>query len=219
MFINKNAHSKKEPEKLSLKENELWNNSRRKFIKLSLLAGALSQLPFATSCVTQNEQSEQLVSIDGKNYTIDLQLIRDVQDILFPKDELGPGALELKSDIYLLWVLNDHRLDPWDGEYILKGFRKLDKASKEHFDTKFVRLSRKNQEELIARLSVVDWAQDWLSKILTLIFESMFANPNYGSNPDSIGWKWLNHHAGFPQPDKNQIYPTILEINKQKYKS
>ena len=196
-----------------------WDLSRRNFIKLALISGVLGQIPFANACIRENDKGEKHIVIDGIDYPIELKLIRDVQDILFPTDDLGPGALQLKSDIYLIWVLNDQRLDPWDNEYIIKGFQKLENAAKNEFKTRFTKLNKKQQEELIARISLMDWGQSWLSKILTLIFESMFANPNYGSNPEGIGWKWLNHHAGFPQPEKDQIYPNILEINKQKFKS
>jgi len=196
-----------------------WDLSRRNFVKFALATGILSQVPLATSCINQNDLDEKTITIDGVDYSIELQVIRDVQDILLPKDELGPGALDLKSDIYLIWVLNDNRLDPWDNEYIIKGFKKLNNASKDQFSKRFTKLSRKNQEELIERVSLMDWGQSWLSKMLTLIFESMFANPNYGSNPEGIGWKWLNHQAGWPQPKQEQIYPNILESIEHRYKS
>jgi len=207
--------------KNSTKSNSIidWELSRRSFIKFALASGILSQIPFATSCINKDNLGEKVVNIDSIDYTIELQLIRDVQDILFPNDELGPGALELKSDIYLIWVLNDHKLDPWDNEYIIKGFNKLNKASQNQFNKRFTKLNRNNQEELIARVSLMDWGQNWLSKILTLIFESMFANPNYESNPEGIGWKWLNHQAGWPQPEQEQIYPNILETIAHRYKS
>ena len=198
--------------------NTKWELSRRHFVKLALASGILSQVPFAISCINQNNLDEETVNIDGIAYTLELQLIRDVQDVLFPKDNLGPGALELKSDIYLIWVLSDSRLDPWDNKYIIKGFRKLNTASKDQFKVPFTKLNLGQQEELIARVSLMDWGQSWLSKILTLIFESMFANPNYGSNPEGIGWKWLNHQAGWPQPEQEQIYPKILEIIEHRYK-
>ncbi len=209
----------RESNKLEIKTEKSWSVSRRSFVKLALLSGVISQIPFATSCISKNNQGDEIVNIDGVNYTLKLKTIQDVQGILFPKDEFGPGALQLKSDLYLIWVLNDQRLDPWDNEYIIKGFQKLDKASGEQFEKDFEKLEPSEQENLIARISVMDWGQDWLSKMLTLIFESMYANPNYGSNPDGIGWKWLNHQAGWPQPEKEQIYPVILEILEQRFKS
>jgi len=196
-----------------------WEFSRRQFVKVALIGGAISQIPFLASCENEYAKNEVKALVDGETYLIDRNYIRAVQQILFPKDELGPGALELKSDLYLIWVLNDQLLDPWDNEFVINGFQRLNKKAKEGFNKDFIDLNSKQQEDLISRASVSDWGEDFLSKILTLIFESMFANPNYGSNPDSIGWKWLNHQAGFPQPEKDQIYPTILDINKEKYKS
>jgi len=219
MFINKKHTNKKNHNRLNISNNNSFNYSRRSFVKLILASGVLSQIPFAASCITENDHEERVVNIDGVDYTLELKLIHDVQNILYPEDELGPGALQLKSANYLIWVLNDHRLDPWDNEYIIKGFKKLNNAANKQFNKRFTNLNKKEQEELIARVSLIDWGQSWLSKMLTLIFESMFANPNYGSNPESIGWKWLKHQAGWPQPKEDQIYPSILEINKQKFKS
>ncbi|RUA31073.1 MAG: hypothetical protein DSY76_01820 [Bacteroidetes bacterium] len=193
--------------------------TRRSFVKTSLAASILSVIPFTSSCLTKVETDDKTVLLDGEEYQIDLNFIRAVQNILFPKDELGPGAVELKSDTYLLWTLNDQRLDPWDGEQILKGFTRLDKTSNTKFNKSFINLSQTQQEELIASISLIDWGQTWLSRMLTIIFESMYANPNYGSNPDEIGWKWVHHQAGFPQPNKDQIYPAILSIVKQKSNS
>ena len=219
MSINKKIQDITSKENSEIDAKIKWEFSRRNFIKLALASGIISQIPFASSCINQNDLGEQIVNIDGVDYPIELKLIQDVQSILFPKDDLGPGALDLKSDIYLIWVLNDQRLDPWDNEYIIKGFKKLNKASKDQFSKRFAKLSRKNQEELIERVSLMDWGQSWLSKMLTLIFESMFANPNYGSNPEGIGWKWLNHQAGWPQPVQEQIYPNILKTIEHRYKS
>lgn len=200
------------------KINSSWEVSRRSFVKMALISGVLAHLPFVSSCIRENDSDESLTIIDGIDYHLELALIQDVQNILFPKDDLGPGALELKSDSYLIWVLNDKRLDPWDIEYIIKGFQKLDNSSNTKYGSKFIQLKPKQQEDLIQQVSFLDWGQDFLSKILTLIFESMFANPNYGSNPEGIGWKWLNHTPGWPQPEKKQIYPFIIEENENRFK-
>ncbi|MCK5856798.1 MAG: gluconate 2-dehydrogenase subunit 3 family protein [Bacteroidales bacterium] len=196
-----------------------WHFSRRKFIKGALTIGLMSQIPFAVSCVQTTELDEVLIKIGDKTYTIELKFIQDVQNIIFPEDEFGPGASQLKSDSYLIWVLKDDRIDPWDGTQIIKGFSRLNNRCKKQYKKKFIDITKAQQEELIAQISLMDWGQSWLSKLLTLIFESMFANPNYGSNPDGIGWKWLNHNAGFPQPTEQQIYPTILNTIQHNKKS
>jgi gluconate 2-dehydrogenase gamma chain len=190
--------------------------SRRQFVKLGLWAAAISQIPFGASC-EQAYKSESVAFSFSKDYHLDMKAVRAVQSILLPKDETGPGALELKAPEYLLWVLSDPRRNPRDNEYILKGFAKLEQQALYNFNKNFGRLTGKEQEDLIGRMSLTDWAANWLSTLLTFIFEAMFANPNYGSNPDGIGWKWLQHQAGMPQPAKEQIYPLILEQNRALY--
>jgi len=201
------------------KTTSKWNLSRRQFVKGALAFGIMSQIPFAISCSQKTGNEEVLIDIDHETYPLDLKLIQDVQEILFPKDNLGPGAKELKADKYLIWTLNDNRIDPWDNEQLIKGFRRLNSTSKEHHNKKFIQLSKKQQEDLIAQISISDWGQTWLSRMLTIIFEAMYANPNYGSNPEEIGWKWLNHKAGFPQPTKEQIYPEIFQTINQNTES
>lgn len=209
--------NKKNNKAIQLLENdEHFIFTRRSFVKTTLAASLLSVVPFTSSCLTKVETDYKTLRLDGKDYSIDLNFIRAVQNILFPKDELGPGALELKSDHYLLWTLNDQRLDPWEGEQILKGFTKLNKSSNKQFGKNFINLKQTQQEDLIARIALIDWGQTWLSRMLTIIFESMYANPNYGSNPNEIGWKWLHHKAGYPQPNKDQIYPTIFTTVNRK---
>lgn len=211
-----------EPSHISNRSNNpsknKWVLSRRSFVKFTLATGILSQIPLATSCINQDDLGMVIISIGNEKYSIELKIIRDVQDILFPKDELGPGALELKSDLYLVWVLNDKYLDPADSKYIINGFKKLNKTSKDGYGKRFTKLKSNQQEDLVARISMMDWGQRWLSKMLILIFESMYANPNYRSNPEGIGWRWLNHQEGWPQPKPEQIYPNILENIKKRYK-
>jgi hypothetical protein len=187
--------------------------SRRQFVKLGLWATAISQIPFGASC-EQVYQSDFVEFSFGQTYKLDMKTVRALHTILFPKNDLGPGALELNAPEYLLWVLSDPRRDSRDNEYILTGFVRLEQRARKVFNKSFGALATKAQEDLIARISLSDWGSVWLSNILTFIFEAMFANPNYGSNPDGAGWKWLRHQAGIPQPAKEQIYPLILEQNK-----
>ena len=208
---------KKQYNSNNLLKKHSYSLSRRGFVKLGFWGIVLSQLPFGASCNREQKSNFVDFHFSDKLYSINIQTIRDVQNILFPTGNPGPGAEELKSENYLLWILSDPLRDPWDNEYILKGFKRLDQKSNKHFGNKFSKLDKKEQEKLIEILSLEDKGQSWLSTLLTLIFESMFANPNYGSNPGGMGWKWLNHRAGMPQPDANQIYPVILQRNKEKF--
>lgn len=219
MFSIKNDFTLKGTQMDKNQASKPWELSRRNFVKFILLSGVVSQIPLATSCIQQSDSDESLVSIVGIDFTPNLKTIQNVQEILFPSDNLGPGANENKSDIYLIWVLHDHRLDQEETHFIVDGFKQLEDLSEEQYRQGFSQLDQEEQHALIERLSVMDWGQDWLSKLLTLIFESLFANPHYGSNPEGIGWKWLNHQPGWPQPEEDQIYPIVLEKNQQKFKS
>ena len=50
----------------------------------------------------------------------------------------------------------------------------------------------------------------YLSQIMTIIIEAMFAHPVYESNPDKIGWKWVNYRGGFPEPTGVNKYPLLF---------
>ena len=174
--------------------------TRANFLRKILIAGIASQIPFYFSC--SEEEIEESNILSNKQ----LKIIRSVQDILFPKYNESPSAKEVKADRYFLWVLSDQKLDPEDNEYLIIGIEWLEESANESFEKKYLDLSRKEQEELIKIVSNESWGENWLSRLLTLIFEAAFADPLYSSNTDKIGWKWLNHNPGFPRPTKEQIY-------------
>lgn len=188
----------------TIKNQDRWQRSRRTFVKTILLAGISTQLPLLQSCYNNSIETEAILP---KNSLI---ILRIVQDILFPSDYLGPGALELKADKYLLWVLSDKRLDKDEQQYIRDGIAWVEETAQETYEENFPSLTRKKQELLIANISKENWGENWLSVLLTFIFEAMFADPLYGSNPDGIGWKWLEHNPGNPRPTAQLMYDNIL---------
>lgn len=183
-------------------ESGAWMLSRRDFVKSSLLAASFTQLPWMLSCSGKSP----FQPLKEKQFRI----LERATDILFPQDELGPGAIELQSPQYILWVLRDELIDPDENEFIINGIDLIDEASRKKFGSRYVSLSVIESEQLIELLSKEKWARSWFSVMLTLIFESMFADPVYGSNPDGIGWKWLNHNPGVPRPDYKIAYPNIF---------
>ena len=178
--------------------------SRRRFIKGLAAAGAVSQLGFLQSCVKEFIPPGDTLS--KKQYNI---LIR-VQNILFPKDDLGPGAFDFNAHEYLLWVLEDERIDPDDRQYLINGIDWTAETADENFSRPFLDLSKKKQEDLIGFMTTQDWGESWLSSILTYIFEAMISDPLYGFNTDGLGWKWLEHQVGYPRPDKAHLYDRIF---------
>lgn len=174
-----------------------------------VLSGVALQLPWIQSC----SSSTQHIPIPDNIQPLSLKAflnVHTVMDILFPNDGNGPGAIQLKADHYFLWTLNDPNLDPSTRSFLIKKLTKLNEESVRLKGSNFHDLNRSEQEAFIAKLSTDDWSENWLSRLLTLIFEALFMDSKYAVNPNEIGWKWLDFSPGYPRPKTDQLYPTIL---------
>ena len=185
------------------KNTDAWQLSRKKFIGGVFMGGFLASLPSVS--VLGNSLGEKDI-LSGNQFSI----VTSVQKILFPSDGNGPGAYDVMADKYLLWVLSDVRMDPEEIEYIIDGIGWVDETAEENFSKSYTQLSQSEKEELIADISNESWGSSWLSVILTFIFEAMLSDPQYGGNPDKIGWEWLQHYPGYPRPTEELLYPEIL---------
>lgn len=192
----------------AFKDSEKWKWSRRRFFKSIMMAGLATQVSFIQACI---EDDSLIAPLTNKQYTS----LKIVQQILFPKDELGPGALEVHADKYILWVLNDKRMDPEENAYFINGLNWLDEDSIEQYGKSFHRLKAEEQIKMIDILQKGDWGESWLSVNLTYIFEAMLSDPVYGFNDLEQGWKWLDHTAGMPRPDENLKYDSIFDTIKR----
>lgn len=179
--------------------------SRRKFLKGAFAISAMSQVALLQSCVKDIVPSNDILTNQQ------FQIIIAVQNILFPKDNNGPGAFELNSHEYLIWVLSDKRLDPEDNQYIIDGIRWVNESAEEDFSKEFLKLSEPDQEKLINMISKKSWGESWLSVILNFIFESMISDPIYEFNKEAVGWKWLDHQVGYPRPTNDTRYDEIFK--------
>lgn len=188
----------------TIKETKNWQVSRRNFIKNSLAIGALMQMSVLQSCIN-TEQDTHILS--KKQMAIAVA----VQNILFPKDKNGPGAIDFNADKYLLWVLSDKRIPKDENQYIINGLKWVDETAQEEMSENFLKLSKKEQVKLIHTVSKTSWGESWLSVMLTFIFEAMISDPIYGFNKDETGRKWLGHIAGYPRPTKENRYDEIFE--------
>ena len=183
--------------------------SRKDFLKRMMLAGAAMQVPFWSACDTRPSKKE----IRSLSRLTDEQLetVRIIQDILFPADGNGPGANEFDAHYYLDWVVSVPLMDSEDSEYIINGIGWVDETAQEDYSKGFLKLSKKEQHDLIRKISKESWGEDWLSTILTYILEALLSDPLYGGNTKEAGWKWLDVYPGYPRPDKSLLYPEILK--------
>lgn len=180
-----------------------WKLSRKKFIGGVTMSGFMANIPIA-SAVGIRLVGENILS--QKQFSI----VESVQIILFPSDGNGPGAYDVMADKYLFWVLSDVRMDPEEKEYIINGIGWVDETADENFSKGYLQLTQSEKETLINDISKEIWGSSWLGVILNFIFEALLSDPQYGGNPDKIGWDWLIHNPGYPRPTAALLYPEIF---------
>ncbi|HFS66864.1 MAG TPA: gluconate 2-dehydrogenase subunit 3 family protein [Flavobacteriia bacterium] len=181
-----------------------WNLSRRNFIRGTAAMAILSQLSILESCTKDFVEN---TVFDKQQF----QLIQIVQNILFPKGGYGPGATDFKAHLYLIWVMQDPLIYPEDKQYILNGIKWIQETAQEEKQKNFLRLTVKEQQDLIGFIAGKKWGEGWLSYMLTLIIEAMVSDPIYGFNTDAVGVKWLHHQYGVPRPTLKTKYPDIFK--------
>jgi len=166
--------------------------SRRLFIGSSLAIGAGAFLLF-----------DKKKDINVKLFAKDTQVLLHTAYHLFPQSKIAPSAKDLHISSYLAFVLKDERILKEGRDYFLKGAYWLEESSFEEYDKSFLQLSKDEKEELLQDVVTHRWGENFIYTTLTYIFEALVSAPVYGSNVDEMGWKWLEHNPGFPQP-KNQ---------------
>ncbi len=190
------------------KELEFQQVSRRLFLRNTIAASVFVNFPFIQSCIS-DDVSTSILSEKHQRIVI------AIQNILFPKDKHGPGAADFGAHKYLLWILQDERIDPNEKEYIRKGIYWVEETAQEERNEAFLKLTKKEQVKLIGFISKQNWGESWLSTMMNMIIEAMISDPIYGFNTNGIGWRWLSHIPGLPRPSNDtlydQIFLTVLE--------
>ena len=176
--------------------------TRRNFIKGICAGGILAQLPLFVAC---NNQTSYRIILPHKHY----EIAQSFFDILFP-DKLAPGYKKLNTLFHLNQILSDPNQDPDEIQYLKNGFIWTDETAQENFSKDFYMLDNKAQEELFQKVLQTNWGESWLSRLLTIIFESLLLDPIYNVNLQQAGWNWLQHVPGHPRPNNTIVYPHIL---------
>jgi len=174
-----------------LKRNNL---SRRVFIGSSLAIGV--------GAFFWLNRSDRALKIHNN----EIQVLLQCAYHLFPQSKLGPGSADLNISSYLSQVLSDERIMEEDRHYFLQGAKWLEESAFEEYNRSFLNLNRSDKEALLQKVATQRWGEYFIETSLTYIFEALLSSPVYGSNKNEIGWKWLEHQAGFPQPkNKDEI--------------
>jgi len=164
-------------------------------------AAALAGLPYALRKELTRETSFVMFSARQ------LEAVAAIQEHLFPKSPDSPGAADINATVYLETSITAAGIDPDSRNTIVNGVSRMQDASRERFDILFSDLDFQQREQLLRYLADnTRWGRAWLSLLLYYILEALLSDPVYGGNPGGIGWRWLEHQAGFPRPPLDKTY-------------
>jgi len=127
-----------------------------------------------------------------------LVVLDEIYEILFPKTSTMPSAKEFNAINYLLENINHKSFLDYDKNLIIQGTKDFISNFPD-----FLNLSKKEKKELIYSIvNTNDYAQTWISKLLTFGIEALFSDPIYGGNTSQVGWNSINHNIGYPRAKK-----------------
>jgi len=177
--------------------------SRRSALKSAAGAMAIAGMPIMLTAKahanTHNTLSEQLKTDPW--LTLD-----SVINHLLPASPSGPSAAELQVTLYLFSVVNLQPTKQAEIDFIYKGVGWLNGYTQSQLKQNFIVLSDSNKEKMLRAISQSSAGDNWINNLINYLYEAMLAPPIYGGNPNGIGWKWLEHQAGFPLPKIGNRY-------------
>ncbi len=174
---------------------------RRTFLAGMGTAAVAALLPFS-GCTSEPEPSKKLFRFSSEQF----KTIRAVQEHLFPHEAQAPGAIDVHATEYLQMTLGQPGFDPEIRDFILSGVQQFQTYLEESSLPAFDKLAESRRDEVLLKIQHLNWGENWLSLLLTYIFEALLSDPVYGGNPDEIGWKWLEHIPGLPRPTEATRY-------------
>ena len=183
-------------------------SGRRQFIKGIGATAVLVQIPFWQSC-------KQPVAFHGILRENQQKILHQVLNLLFPKSNNSPDIEQIHAEFHINRYLSDPLIDPDEQKYVINGVQWLNETSQEVFKTGFLSLNEKQQYKTLQNILKTSWGESWLSKLLTLTFESLLLDPLYQVNTGEVGWHWLHHQPGQPRPTSEIVYPKILNRKKE----
>jgi gluconate 2-dehydrogenase gamma chain len=128
--------------------------------------------------------------------TTERQLLDAFVDHLVPKDELGPGALEMGAAHYIDLALAD-ALSAEKATF-MEGLAATDAFSRKQFDAAFGGLSDERKDQVLTALEngqVADFpnARAFFARVRRLTLEGMCGDPYYGGNRNFAGWDLIRY--------------------------
>jgi len=174
--------------------------SRRRFIAGVSATAAISIFPLS-GC-----KPKTIVTVPFQFAPAQFTSLAAVQNHLFPHEKDAPGAEDIHAAAYLQTTLGQAGFDPEIRDFVVSGITQLQDYLREKSLPAFEALSAEQRENSLQAIQELTWGANWLSILLTYIFEALLSDPVYGGNPNEIGWKWLDHIPGLPRPSESSRY-------------
>jgi len=177
---------------------------RRKFLLLTAgfaLGAALSPLQ-AKKFPNVVIEPSKLVGLSSAQW----QIMDAVLEHLFPSEPNAPGAKDVYATAWLHNALAMPDVEQSHRDVMRDGLLMLEKLANKIHQAPFIELNEEKKESTLRTLEEDRAGRAWLRETLRYILEALLTDPVYGGNPNSIGWKWLQHQPGFPQPIVGKRY-------------
>lgn len=234
------------------KENQPRSGSRRNFLKVSgaalggVVVGGVVGAVLNNSLTKPKEQppaatpEEQPPAADFNQALMyfnqeQFRITEAAVERIFPKDELGPGAIELDVAYYIdhqlanQWGINarDYMMGPFfkgemtQGEYpsikrhelFSMGLDALKGFSMKKYNKPFTELEDNEKDEVLKSfeagkdviLSNGDTTASFFKMLRSLALEGSYSDPLYGGNKNMMGWKMRNY------PGNQMSYLNIID--------
>jgi gluconate 2-dehydrogenase gamma chain len=182
--------------------NPINDRSRRRFLTGVSKAAILSWAAWPRCATPPPETVASYLrqSISVKITAEQFQTIVAAQNRLMPSEPHAPGAREGGAACYLRRLLHSGGCDPGEPERIHRGTLRLDALSRAKSGRVFHRNPGVVQDELLREYQSLPQGESWMALILRYTLEALLGDPEHGGNSGEVGWKWLEHHAGWPRP-------------------
>jgi len=245
MADNKNKEKSNAPSN----ENKEHDLSRRKFVKgtglvLGGLAGGSVLGGFLTNQFQDKPTTAPASDNDEKGYTEARMFITRLEDFkaleqaterIYPKDDNGPGAIELGAPYFIdrqlagEWGVNskEYMKGPFvqgkknenhgyqsrltRGDIFILGLRKLNEVSQNKVGENFYDAEEEQQIEILTSFENGDVdmvgvkSNTFFNLLRKMTLEGVYSDPLYGGNKDMMGWKMRE----FPGP--RPAYIDVIE--------
>ncbi len=217
VYSLKHRKNPNKPKNCQFEQHWTSGINRREFMKGSLALSVLAGLSACKPSIENKSAKKQVKLIRQTDRTVKLtgrvfneKQLLDIQAVsmrLFPDDGDGPSADDLNFLTYLEWAMTDEQnMSDGDPEFIVKGIGWLNQFANDDYGKDFKELSVQKQDKLLSTTARSDAGERWMALLIYYLIEALALDPFYGGNTDQVGWKWLKHQGGFPNPIAGKTY-------------